>query len=189
MWGFKSPLAHRHDQEQPGVKTVIAGAVPPEIEQLIKHRHQLGQDLYDEIWEGDYHMAPAPGNDHGYLQHALTLLLGRRAEAAGLSGSGPFNLGEPDDYRVPDLGYHRTRPAGVWSPTCAVVVEIVSPDDDTFVKFGFYAARGVDEVLVVDGAERTVHWFSLHGDEYAPVVGSSLLATTSADLAGEIDWP
>jgi Uma2 family endonuclease len=171
------------------VKTVIAGVVPSEIEQLIKKRQQLGQDLYDEIWEGDYHMAPAPSNDHGYLQHSIIMLLGPLAKVAGLSGSGPFNLGEPDNFRVPDLGYHRTRPTGVWAPTCAVVVEIVSPDDDTFEKFGFYAAHGVDEILVVDGASRAVHWFSRQDNEYAPIVESTLLRITTADLAEGIDWP
>ena len=42
-----------------------------------------------------------------------------------------FNLGEPDDYRVPDGGLLRERLNRVRAPTAALVIEIVSPDDDT----------------------------------------------------------
>ena len=60
-----------------------------------------------------------------------------------------FNLGQPDDFRVPDGGIHRALPTTVYVPTAAAVIEIESPDDETWDKFGFYAERAVDEVLVV----------------------------------------
>ncbi len=50
----------------------------------------------------------------------------------GLVPTGPFNLGAPDDYRVPDQGYHRTFPDDVLVTTVTVVVEVVSPDDETY---------------------------------------------------------
>ena len=55
-------------------------------------------------------------------------------------------------------------------PTAALVVEIVSPDDKTWEKLGFYAARGVDELLIVDPQERRVHWLGLQpGGDYRPL--------------------
>ena len=99
---------------------------------------------------------PAPRSSHGRLDRQLSRLLHDAAERAGLVDTSTFNLGRPDDYRVPDAGYHRAEPAAVYLPTAAVVVEVVSPRDETYAKLPFYAARGVDEVLVVDPALRRV---------------------------------
>lgn len=52
------------------------------------------------MWEGVYHAAPASHAWHGYLDNVLAELLGPYARRAGLVGTGPFNLGEADDYRV-----------------------------------------------------------------------------------------
>src|SRR5262245_11646628 len=129
------------------MKTVVLGPRPAELQSLIDRRHALGIDLFDEVWEGSYHMAPAPSAEHAYLDNVLAVLLHPYAEAVGLVGTGPFNLGGPDDYRVPDRGYHRTQPRGTWVPSVALVVEILSPDDETYEKFDFYASHGVDEII------------------------------------------
>jgi hypothetical protein len=76
-------------------------------------------------------MAPAPHPAHGFVANELAVGLAPFARAASLVGTGPFNLGEPDDYRVPDGGYHRSLPATVWVSTAVIVVEVVSPDDET----------------------------------------------------------
>lgn len=74
---------------------------------------------------------------------------------------GEFNLGESEhDYRVPDGGLHRGRPSGVWLPTAALVVEIVSPGDESWEKLPFYARHWVDEILIVEPHERAVHWLT-----------------------------
>jgi Uma2 family endonuclease len=36
----------------------------------------------------------------------------------------------------------------VYLATAEIVVEILSPGDDTYAKFGFYAAHGVREIIV-----------------------------------------
>lgn len=64
-------------------------------------------------------------------------------------GAGPFNLGEESDYRVPDRGLHRTPPSGTSVATAALVVEIVSPGDETW-EVPFYAAPDVDELLIAE---------------------------------------
>ena len=53
---------------------------------------------------------------------------------------------------MPDGGLHRPGAAGVWQATAALVIEIVSPGDDTVEELPFYAAHNVDEVLIIDPA-------------------------------------
>jgi Uma2 family endonuclease len=171
------------------VKTVVLGQLSPDFEALLARRRALGQDLFDEIWAGEYHVAPAPHPWHGYLEMTLGELLGPLARAVGLVGTGPFNLGDKDDYRVPDLGYHRGLPANVWVPTAAIVVEVVSPDDETWEKFDFYASHDVDEICVADPVEAQLTWFIRDSMEYRRTASSELLGITLAQLRSQIDWP
>ncbi len=172
------------------MKTVVLGPPPAELQALIERRQALGIDIFDEVWEGSYHVVPAPNAAHAYLDNVLAVLLHPYAEAAGLVGTGPFNLGSPDDYRVPDRGYHRGRPTGTWIATAAVVVEVISPDDETFDKFSFYARREVDEVLVADPSTRALTLWRRTSDQgYEQVSVSSLLQVAAVDLAASIAWP
>lgn len=172
------------------MKTVVLGAPPVELQDLIDRRHALRVDLFDEVWESCYHVAPAPSAAHAYLDDVLAVLLHPYARAAGLTGSGPFNLGRPSDYRVPDRGYHRGRPAGTWIPTAAIVLEIISPDDETYEKFAFYAAHGVEEVLVADPARRSlVFWRRTPDGRFEETPTSDLLGVAAAELVASIDWP
>ncbi len=75
------------------------------------------------------------------------------AHRLGVRAALTFNLGGPDDYRIPDAGLI-PGPAGVWHDTAMLVVEVLSPDDMTFDKLDFYAAHGVHELLVVDWQDR-----------------------------------
>lgn len=170
------------------MKTVVLGTPPPELEAMIARRRALGHDLYDEVWQGEYHMAPAAHPDHGYLDHRLAVMLEPSVARAGLIGIGPFNLGDQDDFRVPDRGFHRTRARQAFVPTAAIVVEIVSPDDETYAKFGFYFARGVEELLVVDPATRTVTWYQRSTDRFEAVPASALLGLAAAAIADALTW-
>ena len=171
------------------MKTVVVGPQPPEITAFIARRRALGQDRFDEVWEGDYHVVPAPHPWHAYVHNTLAALLDPPAHAAGLVGTTQFNLGESDDYRIPDSGYHRGVPSEVFIPTAAIVVEVVSPHDETWEKFGFFARRGVEEICVVDPWARQIRWFVLAGAQYEETGASPLLGITAADLAGRVDWP
>jgi Uma2 family endonuclease len=171
------------------VRTVVLGPRPPEFEALLERRHALGQDLYDEVWEGEYHMARAPHPFHGILDDEVAALLRPLARQAGLVGSGPFNLGASDDYRVPDRGLHRGTPATTYVATAAMVVEILSPDDETWDKIDFYAARAVDELLIVDPRKRSVTWLVLEAGRYVERDASALLRVSSDELSAQIDWP
>jgi Uma2 family endonuclease len=171
------------------VKTVVLGPPPAELEALIRRRRAQGLDTFDEVWEGTYHVAPAGRSQHAYLDDEIAALLRPYARAVGLIGSGPFNLGAKDDYRVPDRGYHRERLDVVYFPTAAIVIEIVSPDDETYEKLPFYATHHVDEILVVDPDQRLVRIFERAGDAYTETGHSTLLELDAATLRAVIDWP
>ncbi len=117
-------------------------------------------------------------------------LLGPHADVAGLGLIGEFNLGEPDDYRVPDGGLHRPGPDELWNTTAALVIEILLPGDKSWGKLPFYAEHQVDELVIVDPAERAVRWLSLEiGGDYRAVDRSRLLDLGLSELASQIDWP
>lgn len=171
------------------MRTVILGERPPEIEALIELRHATGADLYDEVWEGEYHMAPAAAGPHGDLDGQFSNLLRPLALRIGLIESGPFNVGEgPDNFRVPDRGI-RERANIAWFPTAALVVEIVSPYDESWEKLPFYAVHHVGEVVIADPGTQTLTWLALAGGDYVTVDHSELLDIHVADIAAKIDWP
>jgi Uma2 family endonuclease len=171
--------------------TLVRDPQPAEFEALLERRRRLGQDVLDEVWEGVYHMNPAAHSRHSAVQQQLAELLGGPAREAGLAPRlGIFNIGEPGDYRVPDGGLLQLGPDAVYLPTAALVVEIVSPDDETWAKLDFYARRRVDELLVVDPQERRVDWLGLDArGKYRPIERSALIALGPAELADRIVWP
>ncbi len=171
--------------------TFVRDPEPLELQQLRERRERLDLDHYDEVWEGVLHMNPPPTVGHQYIVQQLYDLLGPLARRAGLVPLFQvFAVGEgSDDYRAPDGGLHRTQPRGVWQRTAALVIEILSPGDESWEKLPFYAAHEVDEVLIVDPAKRIVHWLGLTGGEYHPIERSALIDLGRDDLAERIDWP
>lgn len=171
------------------MRTAFVTTPPGITEELIARRQALGQDRRDEVWEGVYHVAPEAGNRHQQLLAQLVISLHPRAARAGLLLGVPINVGRPMDFRVPDLGFVRREEDPVWNPTAAVVVEIVSPRDESRLKFDFYHRVGVEEFLIVDPGPRTVECFARGPEGFVPVDGSALLGITSAELAATLDWP
>ena len=171
------------------MKLVVVGDPPVEITSFLARRRALGQDRFDEVWEGEYHVVPAPHSWHGQVDSELAALLRPPAKSAGLFITSQFNLGVEDDYRVPDGGYHRARPSGVWIATAAIVVEVLSPDDETLLKLDFYARHGVEEICIADPRGREIRWFVLAAGAYEETGASPLLGVTAASLVAGIDWP
>jgi Uma2 family endonuclease len=170
--------------------TLVLDPAPAEIDALIERRRRLGLDHRDEIWEGTYRMSPPPSHEHQVILQQLAELLGPLARRADLEPLiQEFGLGTSENYRVPDGGLHRPGASGVWHSTAELVIEIVSPGDDTWQKLPFYAAHDVNELLIVDPAKRSVDWFGLNDGEYQPIEHSTLIDLGPIGLAEQIDWP
>jgi hypothetical protein len=171
--------------------TVVLDPYAYELDALKERRRVSGLDRLDEVWEGVLHMVPAPSYEHARVTQQLAVALDGPARAAGLvPAMGEFNLGDSEyDFRVPDGGLHRPGAGGVWLHTAALVVEIVSPGDETWQKLPHYAAHEVDEVLIVDPAEHAVQWLGLSSGEHRQIERSGLIDLGPKELAEQIDWP
>jgi Uma2 family endonuclease len=82
----------------------------------------------------------------------------------------------------------RSAASGTYAETAALVVEVSSPGDESWMKFDFYAAHGVDEVLIADPHERALHWFRLAGEAYEPTDRSDVLDLLVAEVDTAVDW-
>jgi Uma2 family endonuclease len=173
------------------MRTVVLDPQSAGLDEILERRRRAGLDRLDEVWEGVLHMVPAPSLAHARIAQQLAELLGAPARSAGLlPAMGEFNLGESEhDYRVPDGGVHRPGASGTWLPTAALVVEIVSPGDETWDKLPFYARHQVDELLVVDPEHKAVHWLALRDGDYRPIDRSGLMELSRQALADRIEWP
>jgi Uma2 family endonuclease len=171
------------------VATLLLGERPPELEAWLERRRSLGQDRFDEVWEGVYHVAPSPTFEHAAVDAELAQQLGPRAKRRGLRYVSTVDIGELGDYRVPDSSVHRGTPSGAWHQTAALVVEVVSPGDESMAKFDFYARHEVDEVLVADPARRSIRLWQLREGTYDETGRSDVLDLAAAGLEQSIDWP
>jgi len=171
------------------MSTVVLGEQPV-VTAWLDRRRALGLDVFDEVWEGDYHVAPNARAEHAAVAMSIMVVLSPHARRAQVRGIGPFNLGvDKDDYRVPDGGWLRGEAKGLFVPTAAVVLEVLSPDDETFAKFDFYGRHGVDEILVAHATERWVRCYAREGLTFRQVDASTVLDVSMEDLAAEVDWP
>ncbi len=173
------------------IPALVLDPLPHEIRTLLERRRGSGLNRLDEVWEGVLHMIPEPNLEHAQIAQQLAVLLDAPAHAAGLvPAMHEFNLGHSeDDYRVPDGGLHRPGARGTWQPTAAMVVEIASQGDESWQKLPFYASHHVDEVLIVDPAQRTLHGLALQDGEYRAVERSGLIELGASDVAAQIRWP
>jgi hypothetical protein len=67
----------------------------------------------------------------------------------------------------------------------AIVTEVY----ETFAKLPFYADHAVDEVLIIDPADRTVRWLGRDDSGYRELTQSAVVPLGPAQLAAAIDWP
>ena len=148
-------------------------------EQWLDERARLGLDVFDEMWEGILHMAPAPGLDHQRLGSKIVGFLDQLLDPRGIQVSYETEVHRPGaggkDYRIPDVVFFRENQAGLaltgrgLEGAPLALVEILSPDDETYEKFAFYAAIGVPEIIVVNPIARTPEVYRLAGASYLAV--------------------
>ncbi len=142
---------------------------------LLDERRAKGLDKSDEMWEGELHMVPPPSAEHQAFAVDLFLILAPRAKELGLlpwyDPTGLFRPGVDDDWRVPDQIYARPEAASARGieGAASLVVEILSPHDETYQKLDWYASVGVGEVLVVDPRTKNVELFANRDGRMVPV--------------------
>jgi len=148
------------------MKAVMAN-VPPHV---LEWRQQTGACQYDEIWEGVLHMPPMPNREHQDLEGSLeTWLRLHWARPLGNKVYHQINVASPrgwpdKNYRVPDLVLLTPQRFGIdrnayFEGAPDVVVEIHSPDDESYEKLAFYAGLGVREVWIIDRDSRRPELF------------------------------
>jgi len=142
---------------------------------LLDDRRSKGLDRSDEMWEGELHMVPSPSESHQAVAAELFLILAPLAKARGMlpryDPTGLFRPGVDNDYRVPDQVYARpeVRSERGIEGAASLVVEILSPHDETYRKLDWYGTVGVAEVLVIEPGTRRVELFANVGDKMLPV--------------------
>ncbi len=138
----------------------VVNQMPPH---WVEERKNSEAAQWDEMWDGVLHMPPMPNRMHQDLALDLAIYLkGRWAKPRGCRVNQEVNLTTPGDepawtknYRIPDLvlltpdRFDIDRGAYM-AGAPLVVVEIRSPDDETYDKLPFYAALGIPEVWVID---------------------------------------
>ena len=148
----------------------------------------IGRDQFREL--KGHVVIVARTQRHADVQAQLIFVLITLAAPHGLAVRGPVNIGLSEhDHRVPDAVVVRERAKVVWVPTAAIVVEVVSPGDETYDKFDFYHARGVAEILVADPAKEELTLFRRGAAHYEPADSSAVLEASVAAIAGGISWP
>jgi Uma2 family endonuclease len=143
-------------------------------------RRAKGLDHWDEMWEGVLHMTPAPNLEHQRVLGRLIEFLGPRLRERGRGALFPgINVFREStrqpDYRIPDLTFvsagreHLLTVDGVRVEGPDAVLEIRSPEDETYEKLPFFAALGVREVIVVHRDTKNAEVFRLSGSRYVAV--------------------
>jgi Uma2 family endonuclease len=130
-------------------------------EGLIEERRRKGLDGRDEVWEGVYIIMPNPDDEHQDLIGGILSAVHMTIQLEGLGKVRPgVNISDrivdwKHNFRVPDIVVflndtlaecHDT----FWFGGPDFAIEIVSPDDRTRDKLGFYAQVQLRELLIVD---------------------------------------
>jgi Uma2 family endonuclease len=143
-------------------------------ERLRAEREAKGLDLWDEVWEGMYVMAPLANDEHQFLQTRLATILDF---VVGLAGKGEVRAGVnvsdrieqwEHNYRCPDVAVFlnggAARNCGThWVGGPDFAIEVTSPKDKSRDKLDFYAAVGVHELLLIDRDPWSLVHYALQG--------------------------
>lgn len=146
---------------------------PPE--HMLEERRRLGHDRFDEVWDGVLHMVPPPTSHHQLLGTELIATLVPLARGLGLRVIHEAGLFDPiageRNYRQPDvmvIDPARISRRGI-EGRAELVIEILSPDDESRQKLPFYAKHGTQEVWLIEPETRAVEVYVLRGDTYFAV--------------------
>ena len=94
------------------------------------------------------------------------------------------------DYRIPDLTFvaagrqHIVAADGIRGGGPDAVIEVRSPDDESYEKFPFFARLGVREVIVIDRDSKRPELYRLAGSQFVALQedGQGLLRSESMNV-------
>lgn len=178
----------------------VMSSVPPEI---LEWRKRTGADRWDEMWNGVLHIMPAPSNEHQNLEGAPESYLRshwvKRTKAKVFHNANLAPIGGwPDDYRIPDLLLITSEKFSLnrkdyFEGAVNGVVEIHSPNDETYDKLSFYEDLGVSEAWVIHRDTKEPEIYLLKKSRYrkqrpvqgwlrSPLTGLELCANNTGKL-------
>ncbi|MGL4419849.1 MAG: Uma2 family endonuclease, partial [Gemmataceae bacterium] len=162
----------------------------PYLEKSIREQVAREQpDRVSEVWDGVEVMSPLARFEHqslsGWLGGIFLNMIDHQRGDRCLPGANITD--QPPEhwlsnYRIPDVlvmlegGFAQERDTHIFGGP-DLVVEVLSPGEDPTLKFDFYAAISVRELLIVDLAERIIEIFS-------PVKGKMKLIGRSDQTGG-----
>ena len=141
---------------------------------MARRTQRWGIDRFDEVWDGVLHVPPTPSTPHQDSSSSFTRFFAGR-EALGLEmlsqAVGLSIRRRAKNYRTPDLvvvAPNDVSERGI-DGHAELVVEVLSPNDESREKFPFYAARQIPEYWIVDPKTREIEVYVLRGRHYFAV--------------------
>ncbi len=155
--------------------------MPVAIPQVLGFRERTGASRFDEMWEGVLHMPPSPSFHHqSHASRILNFFVEVWCPRTGGAAVMQINVSTTErwdqDYRIPDVSVmlpERVPRTEVMFVQPNVVFEVRSPGDETYDKLAFYAAVGVEAIVVVERDTKAVQVFSLAGENFVLVPPSA----------------
>jgi len=158
----------------------------------LEQRRQWGIDRWDEVWDGVLHVPPTPSTPHQDFEFELHSALRPIARALGLRTFQQVSVIDPGkglkNYRTPDVVI--AAPDDISKRAieghAELVVEVLSPNDESRKKFEFYAARKIPEYWIVDPETREIEVYVLRDDTYFGVLPNQDGSITAPRLGLEL---
>ncbi len=183
-----------------GVVHTVDGAAPADLAAWYEDRRERRIDRYDEVWNGVYVLSPIARNEHQHFVFRVAQVFSEAAGDAARVLPGANISDQPRDwsknFRTPDVvvvlpGNARCQDRDThYYGGPDLVVEVESQGDRARQKFGFYAAVGVREYLILDHPGRAPLLYRLERGEFAPVAAlRGWLASAVLPLAFQAGGP
>lgn len=164
-------------------------------QRLIARRHRLGQDKFDEVWNGVYVMAPMANDEHQDFVGGLDALFREVVQSGQLGVTRPgVNVsdrrhGWKKNFRCPDVAVFLKDTQAIncdthWFGGPDFAAEVMSPREKLRKKLRFYAKIGTRELLVLDRSPWCLSLYRL-ADGELQLVGTSAV-TASVWLASSV---
>jgi Uma2 family endonuclease len=166
-------------------------------EHWLEERRRTGGDRRDEVWAGVLHMVPQPTSRHLLTQRDLMFALGPIVAPLGLEVVFEISLFDrvqgDNNYRIPDIAVFSPRDVSErgLEGHAELVIEVLSPRDESREKLPFYAACGVPEVWLLHPSTRAAEVYTLVDGAYVlvPVVRGVIQAPRLAIELETVDGP